>query len=133
MSDGQVVALVDDDVGVLDSLKFLLEAAGYTVDAYGSAMAFLADGARVPACLIVDQHMPSMSGLKLIAPATGGQEHSGSDGHRLDLGSNDRGGETTGSRSAGEAARRSGFADFHQRLFVMMRTGCDTAKALRTT
>jgi FixJ family two-component response regulator len=67
VSDGQVVALVDDDLGVLDSLKFLLEAAGYTVASYGSAMAFLADRTRIPACLIVDQHMPSMSGLELIA------------------------------------------------------------------
>jgi two-component system response regulator FixJ len=67
MSDGQIVALVDDDLGVLDSLKFLLETAGYTVAAYSSALAFLADRVRVPACLFVDQHMPSMSGLELIA------------------------------------------------------------------
>jgi two-component system response regulator FixJ len=67
MSGSGVVAVVDDDLAVRDSLKFLLEAAGYTVVAYSSAMAFLADRATPPACLIVDQHMPDMSGLELIA------------------------------------------------------------------
>jgi FixJ family two-component response regulator len=67
MSGSGVVAVVDDDRAVLDSLKFLLEAAGYTVAAYRSAAAFLADRARRPACLIVDQHMPDMSGLELIS------------------------------------------------------------------
>ena len=43
MSGSQVVALVDDDLAVLDSLKFLLETAGYTVATYSSATAFLAD------------------------------------------------------------------------------------------
>ena len=66
MSGSGVVAVVDDDLAVLDSLKFLLEAAGYTVAAYSSAIAFLADR-TAPACLIVDQHMPVMSGLELIA------------------------------------------------------------------
>lgn len=67
MAGGGVVALVDDDVEVLESLKFLLETAGYTVAAYSSATAFLADRAMRPACLIIDQHMPAMSGLELIA------------------------------------------------------------------
>jgi len=67
MSSSGVVALVDDDLAVLDSLKFLLEAAGYTVAAYSSATEFLADGTSPPSCLIVDQHMPVMSGLELIA------------------------------------------------------------------
>jgi FixJ family two-component response regulator len=31
MSDRRVVALIDDDVAVLDSLKFLLELDGYPV------------------------------------------------------------------------------------------------------
>ncbi|MGA3004375.1 MAG: response regulator [Acetobacteraceae bacterium] len=61
------MALVDDDLAVLDSLKFLLETAGYTVATYSSATAFLADRTTAPACLIVDQHMPSMSGLELLA------------------------------------------------------------------
>jgi two-component system response regulator FixJ len=60
-----VVALVDDDPAVLDSLKFLLEVVGYPVAVYASAEAFFADLARGPACLIIDQHMPRMTGLEL--------------------------------------------------------------------
>ena len=67
MSGGRVVAVIDDDAAVLDSLKFLLETAGYSVAAYDSATSFLDDRLSRPACLIVDQHMPMMTGLELIA------------------------------------------------------------------
>jgi len=60
-----VVAIVDDDLAVLDSLKFLLEVIGYNVATYASARAFLDNRAIVPACMIVDQHMPGMTGLEL--------------------------------------------------------------------
>ena len=59
------VAIIDDDPAVLDSLKLLLELEGYRVNAYPSAGAFLADRGAAPACLILDQHMPQMSGLDL--------------------------------------------------------------------
>jgi len=61
------VAVVDDDPVVRDSLKFLLEVAGHTVAVYASAAQFLADLGVRPACLIVDQHMPEMTGLELAA------------------------------------------------------------------
>jgi len=61
------VAVVDDDPAVLDSLRFLLEAAGYRVATYSSAVTFLADRETPPACLILDQHMPQMTGLELAA------------------------------------------------------------------
>jgi two-component system response regulator FixJ len=61
------VAVVDDDPAVLDSLRFLLEAAGHRVATYPSAVAFLADCVTPPACLILDQHMPQMTGLELAA------------------------------------------------------------------
>ena len=60
-----IVAIVDDDLAVLDSLKFLLEVVGYQVSTYPSAAAFLGNGATAPACLIIDQHMPGMTGLEL--------------------------------------------------------------------
>jgi two-component system, LuxR family, response regulator FixJ len=60
-------AVVDDDPDVLDSMKFLLKAAGYDVHAYPTADSFLADEAARPDCLIVDQHMPRMTGLELAA------------------------------------------------------------------
>ena len=60
------VAVVDDDHAVLDSLKFLLEIAGYKVNTYVSAAAFLDDPVARSACrLILDQHMPGMTGLEL--------------------------------------------------------------------
>jgi FixJ family two-component response regulator len=61
------IAVVDDDPAVRDSLKFLLELAGHTVDTYDSAVAFLADRPLQPACLILDQHMPQVTGLDLAA------------------------------------------------------------------
>lgn len=59
------VAVIDDDLAVRDSLKFLLEVTNHKVVAYSSAAAFLADGPAHPACIIVDQHMPGMTGLEL--------------------------------------------------------------------
>lgn len=69
MQDGHggVVAVVDDDDAVRDSLQFLLEIAGFRVVAYSSGHQFL-DEAR-PAelrCLLVDQHMPALTGLQLV-------------------------------------------------------------------
>jgi two-component system response regulator FixJ len=67
MSCRGVVALVDDDLAVRESLQFLLQCAGYTVAAYASPAEFLADRETSPACLLVDQQMPAMSGLELVA------------------------------------------------------------------
>jgi two-component system, LuxR family, response regulator FixJ len=64
---GGTVAIVDDDLAVLDSLKFLLEISGHTVATYLSAAAFLADHATKHACLILDHHMPQTTGLELAA------------------------------------------------------------------
>ena len=62
-----LVAIVDDDSAVLDSLCFLLEVAGHDVVVYTSALSFLQDRSTRPACLILDHHMPQMSGLDLVA------------------------------------------------------------------
>ncbi len=62
-----VVAVIDDDPAVLDSLRLLLELAGHRVATYGSASAFLADHMAAPSCLILDHHMPDMTGLELVA------------------------------------------------------------------
>src|SRR5271165_4081706 len=61
------VAVVDDDAAVCDSIRFLLEMAGRKVDVYPSAPAFLKDLTGQPACLILDQQMPQMTGLELAA------------------------------------------------------------------
>lgn len=62
-----LVAVVDDDDGVRESLRFLLETAGYDVAVFESGQAFLADGATGTACcLILDQHMPHVTGVELL-------------------------------------------------------------------
>jgi FixJ family two-component response regulator len=63
----RVVAVVDDDPAVLDSLRFVLEVAGHKVCVYASAAAFLEDRVPQPDRLILDHHMPDMTGLELAA------------------------------------------------------------------
>lgn len=63
----RVVDVVDDDEAVLDSLRALLESYGFLVRGYASAKDYLTgadhSGTR---CLVVDLHMPEMSGLDLL-------------------------------------------------------------------
>lgn len=62
-----MVCIVDDDDDVRDSLKALLEAHGLRVRDFASALAFLeGEGARDCGCLLLDLHMPAMSGLELL-------------------------------------------------------------------
>jgi two-component system, LuxR family, response regulator FixJ len=61
-----VVAVVDDDGAVRDSLQFLLEVMGHTVAAFASAADFLKSDLQRVACLILDHHMPGMTGLELV-------------------------------------------------------------------
>ena len=67
MAPERLVYVVDDDEAVRDSLGFLLETAGLRVVTYGSAAQFLNE-ARLDelGCLVVDQHMPELTGLQLI-------------------------------------------------------------------
>jgi FixJ family two-component response regulator len=62
------VAVVDDEEPVRKALKRLLRAAGLEAECYASGQAFL-DGAasRRPDCVLLDLHMPSMSGQQLLA------------------------------------------------------------------
>lgn len=78
MRDGrrQVVGVVDDDAAVRESLRFLLEASGFAVVTFESAGTYLAaaDLQRI-SCLLLDQHMPAMTGLELLQRLRGaGQE-----------------------------------------------------------
>jgi FixJ family two-component response regulator len=61
-----VVAIVDDDELVRDSLKGLMKEAGFTARVFESAESFLNSGERErTGCLIADIRMPGMSGLEL--------------------------------------------------------------------
>ena len=62
-----VVGVVDDDPAVRNSLKFSLEIEGFAASVYASGDELLSDGdlSRFR-CLVIDQHMPGMSGLDLV-------------------------------------------------------------------
>jgi len=59
-----VIAVVDDEASVRTMLGRVLRLADYAVAAFSSGDDFLASLARqVPACVILDVHMPLLSGL----------------------------------------------------------------------
>jgi two-component system response regulator TtrR len=61
-----LVYVVDDDDALCDSLRWLLESAGYRVSAHSTAERFLlAYRPGVAACLVLDVRMPGLSGLEL--------------------------------------------------------------------
>jgi|SRR5215510_1539989 len=59
-----VVAVVDDDLRIMESLKDLLESAGHSVRLFSSA-ALLLDNLSEIDCLVSDVGMPVMDGFKL--------------------------------------------------------------------
>lgn len=67
----KLVYLIDDDEPVRDSVRLLLETCDYRVQDYPSCSAFMdtfagtdADGRK--GCLLLDLHMPVMSGLEFM-------------------------------------------------------------------
>jgi FixJ family two-component response regulator len=67
-SSTALVAVVDDDRSIRESLPQLLKAYGYAVRVFASAEEFLAsDGLDMADCLILDVTMPAMSGSELQA------------------------------------------------------------------
>jgi len=66
MAERSLVAVIDDDESVRESLPDLLREVGYAVQAFGSAEEFLAFGdLGQTRCLILDVGMPGMSGPDL--------------------------------------------------------------------
>lgn len=61
----QTIAVVDDDDAVRDSLRLLLETLNRPVVAFASGHEFLAHDGSGLACLVLDHHMPEMTGLQL--------------------------------------------------------------------
>lgn len=61
-----LVFLVEDDEAVRRSMKFQIEAMGYEVNDYPSALSFLdVYKPRENSCLLLDVRMPGMSGIEL--------------------------------------------------------------------
>jgi len=61
-----IVAAVDDDFRVRESIESLLESAGYAPVVFSSAEEFLESGTLAAAtCVITDARMPGMDGIEL--------------------------------------------------------------------
>lgn len=61
-----VVRIVDDDAGVRDSYRFLVESDGWLVKTFHDAEDYLEnDDSDIPGCLVLDVRMPGLSGLEL--------------------------------------------------------------------
>jgi len=66
ISTSILVTVVDDDESVRDALKGFLQSVGFTAEIFSSAEALLgSDVLDRTSCLIVDVHMPVMTGLEL--------------------------------------------------------------------
>jgi RNA polymerase sigma factor (sigma-70 family) len=66
MSRAPVVFVVDDDLSVRSSLKFLISTVGLQVESFDSADTFLhRKPPDVPSCLVLDVRLPGLSGLDL--------------------------------------------------------------------
>ena len=70
LDEAPVVAVVDDDARMLESVQDLLESAGYTAHIFLSAHKFLESGVLVKAdCLITDIGMSVTDGFELCRKA----------------------------------------------------------------
>jgi two-component system response regulator FixJ len=66
MPSRRTLHIVDDDDDVRESAALLLGASGYNVSTYVSGVDFLAKvDPAVPACVLLDIHMPLMNGLEV--------------------------------------------------------------------
>ena len=61
-----MIYVVDDDIDVLGSLRFLLETDGFDVRTFRSAAAVLnGTGVGEADCFVIDYKMPAMSGIDI--------------------------------------------------------------------
>jgi FixJ family two-component response regulator len=68
MSKLSDIAVVDDDESVCKALKRLLNSAGYHASTFTRGAEFLRSvETRRPDCVVLDVHMPGMTGLEVLA------------------------------------------------------------------
>ncbi len=66
MARPTLISVVEDDEPFRESMRKLMMALGYTVEAFASAAEFLASPLlSATACLVTDVQMPGMTGLEL--------------------------------------------------------------------
>jgi FixJ family two-component response regulator len=67
-----VIAIVDDDPAVRNSLKFSLELEGFAVRTFGSGTDLLcSEDLEACSCFVIDQRMPVINGMDVIAKLRG--------------------------------------------------------------
>ncbi len=66
MNHEATVYVIDDDIEVTESLRWLIESVNYKVVTFPNAEAFLqTKNIEEPGCLVLDMRMPNISGLEL--------------------------------------------------------------------
>jgi FixJ family two-component response regulator len=61
-----LISIIDDDEDFREALQSLMTSMGFEVEAFASALDFLTHpNIRDTSCLIVDVHMPGMTGIEL--------------------------------------------------------------------
>lgn len=61
-----LIRIVDDDAGVRDSYRYLIESEGWIVRTFQDAEDFLKnDDSSIPGCVVLDIRMPGLSGIEL--------------------------------------------------------------------
>jgi two-component system, LuxR family, response regulator FixJ len=66
MNHETIIAIVDDDDGLRDSLQTLLVLHGFGVKSFALASEFLAQHLEQHDCALIDIHMPGMNGIELL-------------------------------------------------------------------
>jgi two-component system response regulator FixJ len=67
MPHESVVYVIDDDRAMRESLEFLLNAAGFSVKVFDSAIGFLERASSLEfGCIVSDLQMPGMNGMDLL-------------------------------------------------------------------
>ena len=62
----KLIAIVDDEESIRRALTRLMVSAGFQAQSFGSGADFFASlGSSRPACVILDLHMPTMSGFDI--------------------------------------------------------------------
>lgn len=66
IQDASCIRIIDDDPDHNKAMEFLLTCKGWKVKCYSKATTFLTDDAfSVPGCIVLDVHMPDLTGLEL--------------------------------------------------------------------
>jgi two-component system response regulator FixJ len=61
-----IIYVVDDDYGVRDSMRMLLEICGYTVKEFQSGSELLTSEPMKASCIVMDVNLPGESGLETL-------------------------------------------------------------------